>query len=247
MLRKSVFGTAALAALAVAASAETADEVIARSVEARGGLAKVKAVQSLRMTGRMAVADNDMPISVEIKRPSSFRAEMSLQGRPVVQAFDGQQAWSIAPLGSGEAQALPAEAARQMAQQADLEGPLVDYKAKGHQAELVGREKVDGAEVWRIKLTRKDGDVEYYLIDARSWLPVRVEATRRVGGRQMEGITILGEYKASGGWLWPHSIVNSARGVPEKQTLSFDTVEVNPVIEDSRFRMPARRPSTAPR
>ena len=68
---------------------------------------------------------------------------MSFQGRPVVQAFDGQQAWAVPPMGDGQ----PAGAARprrrrQMAQQADFEGALVDYQAKGHQVELVGTEKV---------------------------------------------------------------------------------------------------------
>jgi outer membrane lipoprotein-sorting protein len=247
MLPRSVVLTAALAALAPAAGAQTADEVIARSVEARGGLARIRAVQSVRMTGRMSMGEMDMPMSVEMKRPSSFRAEMSLQGHPVVQAYDGQRAWTIPPTGTARPQVLPAEAARQMAQQADIEGPLVDYKAKGSQVELEGKEKLAGSDVWRVKLTRKDGDVEYYLIDARSWLPVRVEATRSVGGRLMQGETTLGDYKESGGWKWPHSIVNSAKEGPGRQTLTFDTIEVNPALEDARFRMPAAAAPTTRR
>ena len=245
MLRKAVLRLAAAAALAVPAGAQTADEVIARSIEARGGVAKIKAIQSLRMTGKMTMGPIEMPMTVEIKRPSSFRAEMSFQGQPVVQAFDGQQAWTISPTGNGRPEALPAEAARQMEQQADIEGALVDYKAKGHQAELVGRDKLDGADAYRIKLTHKDGDVEHYLIDAKSWLPVRVEATRRLGENQIEGETTIGDYVEAGGWKWPHSIVNAAKGRPEKQTLVFDTVEVNPVLNDSRFRLPAAKPSTS--
>lgn len=247
MRPRSVVLTVALAALAPAAGAQTVDEVIARSVEARGGRERIKAIQSVRMTGRMAMGGMEMPMSVELKRPASFRAEMSFQGRPVVQAFDGQRAWTIPPAGSGEPQALPPEAARQMAQQADIEGPLVDYKAKGSLVELVGKEKLDGSEVWRIKLTRKDGDVEHYLIDAKSWLPVRVEATRSFGGRRVEGHTSLGDYRESGGWKWPHTIVNSASEGPGRQTLTFDTVEVNPVLEDGRFRMPAAKASTPAR
>jgi outer membrane lipoprotein-sorting protein len=242
----ALLGLAAAAALAVPAAAQTADEVIARSIEARGGLAKIKAVQSLRMIGKMTMGPMEMPMTVEMKRPSSFRAEMSFQGQPVVQAFDGQQAWTISPAGNGQPEALPAEAARQMEQQADIEGALVDYKAKGHQAELVGRDKLDGADAYRIKLTHKGGDVEYYLIDAKSWLPVRIEATRRLGENWIEGETAIGGYEDAGGWKWPHSIVNGAKGQPEKQTLSFDTVDVNPVLDDSRFRMPVAKPKAPP-
>lgn len=247
MLRHTLLALGAATALAAPGAAQTVDEIIARSIEARGGLAAIKAVQSVRMTGKMTMGEMQMPMTVEMKRPSSFRAEMSFQGRPVVQAYDGEQAWTVPPMGDGRPQALPAEAAGQMAQQADIEGALVDYKAKGNQAELVGKEKLDGADAWRIKLTHKGGDVESYLIDAKSWLPVRVEAARKLGARQMEGETALGDYKAAGGWKWPHTIVNGAKGVPEKQTLSFETVEVNPAIEDARFRMPSGKASTPPR
>jgi outer membrane lipoprotein-sorting protein len=144
-------------------------------------------------------------------------------------------------MGSGQPEALPAEAARQMAQQADIEGALVDYKAKGHRAELVGKEKVDGADAWRVRLTLAGGDDESYLIDAKSFLPVRVEATRRFGQRQIDGETRLRDYKDSGGWKWPHTIVNTAKGGPGEQTISFETIEVNPTIEDARFRMPGTR------
>lgn len=247
MLRHTLLALGATTALVIPAAAQTADEIIARSIEARGGLAAIRAVQSVRMTGKMAMGEMQMPMTVEMMRPSSFRAEMSFQGRPVVQAFDGQQAWTVPPMGDGRPQALPAEAARQMAQQADIDGALVDYQAKGNQVELVGKEKVDGADAWRVKLTHKGGDVEHYLIDAKSGLPVRVEAVRRFGERQMEGETALGDYKDAGGWKWPHTIVNSAKGGAEKQTLSFDTIEVNPALENARFRMPAGTPSTPPR
>ena len=249
MLRKALFGLIALAAFAAAApaSAQTADEVIARSIEARGGLASIKAVESVRMTGTMSMGPMEMPMVVEMKRPARFRAQMTFQGSPVVQGFDGQQAWTIAPTGGGRAEALPAEAARQMAQQADLEGALVDYKAKGHQAELVGKEQVEGRDAYRVKLTLKSGDVEFYLIDAKSWLPVRVEAVRQLGPNRIEGETKLGDYREVAGWKWPHTIENGAKGRPEKQTLSFTRIEVNAAIDDARFQMPAAKASDPPR
>jgi outer membrane lipoprotein-sorting protein len=241
MLRHALLALAFAAAADGPAGAPSADEVIARSVAARGGLARIRAVRSVRMTGRIAMGEVEAPITVEIRRPSSFRSEMLLEGRPVVQAYDGHQAWTISPMGGGRAEALPTEAARQMEQQADLEGALVDYAAKGSQVELVGKEQVDGAEAWRIRLTHRGGDVEFYLVDARSFLPVRVEATRHFARGTLEGETTIGDYRDSGGWKWPHTIVNAAKGLPQAQKITFQTIEVDPELDDARFRMPGTR------
>ncbi len=247
MLRKALVGLTALSALGAGTSAQTVDEVIARSIAARGGLASIRAVQSVRMTGSMSTGPMDMPMVVEQKRPGRFRVEMTFQGSPVVQAFDGQQAWTIGPMSGGRPQALPAEAARQMAQQADLEGPLVDYKAKGYLAELVGKELVGERDAFRVKLTLKGGEVEFFLIDATSWLPVRVVATRQLGPNRVETETRLSGYQAVSGWKWPYTIENGARGRPERQTLTFSKIEVNLPIDDARFQMPAAKPSEPPR
>ncbi len=243
MLRKALVGLTALSALGAGAAAQTAEEVIARSIEARGGLASIKAVRSVRMTGSMSMGPMQSPMVVEQKRPGRFRAEMTVQGSQVVQAFDGQQAWTIGPMSGGRPEALPAEAARQMAQQADLEGPLVDYKAKGYLVELVGKEPVEDGDAYRVKLTLKGGEVVFFLIDARTWLPVRVVARRQLGPNQVETETRLSDYEAVSGWKWPRRIENSARGRPERQTLTFSRIEVNVPIDDARFQMPAARSS----
>jgi hypothetical protein len=125
-----------------------------------------------------------------------------------------------------------------MAGQADLEGPLADYQAKGLEVELLGRETVDGKEAFKIQVTRKDGNVEHYYLDARSYLPVKVEVKRAAGGGEVEGETRIGGYRPAGGILWPHVIENGARGRPEKQKITVEAIEVNPVIDDARFRMP---------
>jgi len=80
----------------------------------------------------------ELPMVIELKRPASFRADVTVQGTAAVQAYDGKTAWGISPQGTGQAEPMPAEAAKEMADQADLDGALVDYKAKGHQVELVG-------------------------------------------------------------------------------------------------------------
>ena len=251
MLCQALRGLVAGALLAAPAAAQTADELIAKSLEARGGLDKLKAIHSIRMTGKMSVVTPmgpmELPMVIELKRPASFRADVTVQGTAAVQAYDGKTAWGISPQGTGQAEPMPAEAAKEMADQADLDGALVDYKAKGHQVELVGKEKVEGSEAYKLKVTKKDGDVEYYFLDADSCLPIRVEAKRTIRGTEIEGESTIGDYKEAGGFLWPYSIQNGAKGRPEKQNLTVEKIEVNPTIDDARFRMPAAKPAEAPK
>jgi outer membrane lipoprotein-sorting protein len=248
MLRKALVGLVAGATLVAPALAQTVDEVIAKANEARGGLEKMKAVQSVRITGKMTMGPGlEAPMTIEMKRPRNARMEFTIQGMTGVQAFDGQQAWGISPMGSQKAEPLPPEMAKDLDNQADIDGPLVDYKAKGHQVELVGKEKIEGTDAWKLKVTLKTGDVQYIFLDADSNLEIRNESRRVVRGSEMEIESTIGDYKEAGGVLWPHSIQSGAKGRPEKQVLSFDKIEINPAIDDSRFKMPAPKPAEAPK
>jgi hypothetical protein len=241
MLRTAIVALASAVALAAPAFAQTVDELIAKANEARGGLARIKAVQSVRMTGRMTMEPGvEAPITLEMKRPRNTRMEFTVQGQTGVQAYDGKQAWGIPPMGSRKPEPLPDEMARDIDAQADLDGPLVDYKAKGHQVELVGREKVDGTDAWKLKLTPKGGDAQYVFFDASSFLEIRNEAHRLVRGQELDIVSTFSDYREAGGVVWPHKIQAGPKGRTEKQVLSFDKIEVNPQIEDARFKMPSR-------
>jgi len=246
MLRKALVGLVAGATLVAPALAQTADEVIAKANEARGGLEKMKAVQSVRMKGKMTMGPGlEAPITIEMKRPRNARMEFTIQGMTGVQAYDGQQAWGISPMGSRQPEPMPAEMAKDLDNQADIDGPLVDYKAKGHQVELVGKEKVEGSDAWKLKVTLKSGDVQYIFLDADSHLEIRNESKRTIRGSEVELENTIGDYKEVAGLLWPHSIQSGAKGRPEKQSFAFESIEVNPAIEDARFKMPAPAPKPA--
>jgi hypothetical protein len=208
----------------------------------------MKAVQTVRMKGKMTMGPGfEAPITIEMKRPRQTRMEFTIQGMTGVQAYDGQLAWGISPMGSRKAEPLPPEMAKDLDNQADIDGALVDYQAKGHQLELVGKEKVEGKDAWKLKLTLKSGDVQYVYLDADSYLEIRNESKRTIRGSEMELETTIGNYKEVGGVLWPHRVQSGAKGRPEKQTFAFETIEVNPTLDDARFKMPAARPAEAPR
>jgi hypothetical protein len=223
---------------AAAPGPATLDEVLARAHEARGGAARLRAVQSVRMIGRMAIGRGpEAPITIEKKRPRRSRMELSVQGMTGLQAFDGTRAWGIPPGGS-KAEALPEEMARDLAARADIEGPLPDHEAKGHSLELVGREKLDGKDAYRLKLTYKTGEVEHVWLDAQSHLELRAEARRVVRGSAVELETRFSDYREAGGVLWPYRIESGPKGRAERQVITFSRIDVDPPLDDARFALP---------
>jgi hypothetical protein len=125
-----------------------------------------------------------------------------------------------------------------MDEQADFDGPLVDYKAKGHTIELVGKEPVEGADAYKLKVTMKSGNVRYVYLDAESFLEVKVEAKRMMRGTEIEGESLMGDYRDEGGLMVAHSIDNGAKGSTMRQKLVIEKVEFGVALPDSIFSMP---------
>jgi outer membrane lipoprotein-sorting protein len=232
------FAVAMLAALP--AAAQTADEIIAKNIAAKGGLEKLKAVNTIRMTGKMTVGPGiEAPIVLEIKRPKSTRMDITIQGMVGSQAYDGASGWSLMPFGGSKVpQQMTAEEATLAEEQADLDGPLIDYKAKGNTVELLGKEKVEGAEAYKLKVTLKNGVVRTMYIDAEHFLEIKEESKRTIRGSEMEMETIVGDYKEVDGLMLPHSVDAGAKGSPQRQKLVIEKIEINVPIDDARFKMP---------
>jgi hypothetical protein len=235
----------ALAGL-VPAGADTRelDDVIARHIAARGGAAKIKALQSVRMSGRAIAGPGRVAlVTREVKRPGRIRMEFVLQGVTAVYAWDGERGWQVSPLdGSLGPEPLSSENTELALEQSDIEGPLVDWKAKGHQVDLVGREKLQDREAFKLKVTLKSGSVRYEYLDARSCLLVRAESTRALRGQKLELETTFGDYKDVAGLLFPHSIESGARGRPRRLSVIVEKIEINPALDDARFRIPTAAP-----
>lgn len=233
------------AACTVPLSAQTADEVIAKNIAARGGLERVKAVQSLRMTGTIGIGPGmQAPLLLEIKRGGRLRSEVTVDGKVGVQTFDGTSGWALMPfMGQTEPRALPAEAVKDAQEQSDLDGPLVDYVKKGHRVELVGKDRAAGVDAHRLRVTLKSGSVRDIWIDAASWLEIRGESSRTMDGRVVDSETTLGDYRDVSGLKLPHRVEGGPKGRSEKQAIVFSKIEVDPVIDDARFGKPSAAPA----
>ncbi len=233
-------GLAVASLVPVMASAQTVDEIVAKHLAARGGAGKIAAIESLRMTAKArAEGGREAVVVREVKRPDRIRLEFTAQGVTGVYACDGGRGWRVSPFdGDLEPEPMSPESTRSAIEWSDIGGPLVDWKAKGHRVELAGRESVEGREAWKLKVTLKNGGVRYLYLDARSFLHVRTGATRNVAGRPMETETTFGDYRETAGVLFPHTIEIGIKSRPSRLRILVQTVEVNPVLDDARFRMP---------
>jgi hypothetical protein len=223
-----------------AAPAPTVDEIVARHVAARGGKEALAGVRTVRMTGRaIAGPGREAIVRREIARPGRIRTEFVFQGTTGVYVWDGSAGWRVSPLdGVFEPQPLPEGAAELSAEQADIDGPLVDWKAKGHAVELVGRSELPGGPADELKVTLKSGVVRHVWVDAKSGLVVKTASTRKVRGHELDLEIAYGDYRETGGVRFARSIEIGARDRPQRLHILVDQVELNPTLDESRFSLP---------
>jgi len=233
---------ALLAGFSAVAEELTADQIVAKNIEARGGAATITGMSSVRISAKgSGPGGGDVPIIIEWKRPNKVRQEVTVQGQTIVQAYDGEKAWMIMPFtGSTDPQEMPEDASKQIREQADLvEGVLFNYKEKGHTVEFEGEEDVEGTPAYKLKVTRKNGDVDYYFLDTDAFLEFKGVFKREINGQALEIEVAFGDYKEVGGMMMAHSLESKVAGTPAGQVLTIEKVEVNPEIADDHFAMPA--------
>jgi outer membrane lipoprotein-sorting protein len=226
--------------VAAVAHAQTVDDLVAKNLQAKGGPEKWKAVTSVKMTGKVTMQGKELPIVVYAKRPNSNRQEIGPPEMHVVQAFDGSSAWAM--VGTQPPSELPGAAAEMMKNGADFDGALIDYKAKGHTIELIGKEKLEDKEAYHLKVTMKGGQmVQHYYLDATSGIELKTvsEADLAGSGQRQTIETRMSNYQQVNGIMVPHTISQLMNGKPVAQ-MTIDKVEFNPTIDDDMFRMPKK-------
>ena len=233
-----------------AAAAQTAEEIVKKVLDARGGVEKIKAVQSERVTGRVSFPRGmEGTFAVELKRPLKMHVEISVGGQKFIRVYDGKSSgWMINPFAeSKDVQPLPPEELKNISDESDFDGPLVDYKAKGNQIELVGKEKLDDKPVYRLKLTNKYGDIRFYFFDASSFLLLKWEGIQKTGEQELPWESFFSDFHEVQGLKYPFRIDQGSPGTEIKQTLTTEKIEIDPPLDDSRFAKPqSRSPSADP-
>jgi hypothetical protein len=223
-----------------AATPKTADEIIDKYIKTVGGAEKIQAVKTLRRSGKFTGGGGfEAAIVDENKRGNMVRQEFSLQGMTQINAYDGKQGWKIEPWqGKKDVEPLGEEEMKQIVEDADFDGPLVNYQQKGNKIEFAGMEPVEGTDAYKLKVTLANGDVRYYYMDTDYFVPIKIDLKRMVRGAEREYETTLGDYKEVAGWYLPHSLETGTKGSPNKQKITFEKIEANIPIDDSRFSAP---------
>ena len=239
-----------LLALLLAAAAQkplTADEIVARHVQARGGADKLKAIESLRLDGKVVFGGGEGSITVAasqlMKKPDSIRREISLQGLTAIDAFDGKESWSVDPFGGRrDAFRTSADDARALSEDADFEGPLVDAQAKGNRIESLGTEDVDGTPALKLRVSLKNGDTEYVWLDPDYFLEIRRLSQRIVRGSERLVETDFGSYVQVNGVWFPGSIETGRKGAPKDTRFTLESAEANGQVAPALFSFPQGKP-----
>jgi hypothetical protein len=220
---------------------ETVDSLVAKNTEAKGGAQALAAVTSLRLQGKMVVNNGRLELGyVQIKkRPGAVREETSLQGMTRIDAYDGADGWRISPFGGRkDPEKVSVDDAKSLVEDAEIDGPLIDWKAKGSTVEYLGTEDVDGTPAHKLRVIRKNGDINYVYLDPDHFLEIRIITQRLENGAKVETETDLGDYEKINGVFFPFSIEGGPKGSTDKQKVIFEKAEANTPVDETIFKFP---------
>ncbi len=240
-MNTKALGLAILCLLPVAAAAQTADEILAKVMAARGGADKLRSIHSERVSGHIAFGEVSGPFVVELERPLKMHMQLTIQNQTMVRVYDGKsQGWANNPFaGKADPEAMSGDELKNITEESDFDGPLLDYKGKGNQIELVGKDKFNDKDAWRLKLTNKNGDVRYYLFDADSFLLLKWEGKRKYEGQELPVESYFSDYREVGGLKFAFGIDSGSSANEITQKIRIEKIELNPQLNEAEFSKPA--------
>ena len=224
-------------------AAQSADELIARNIAARGGLESIKAITSVRISGKLETQGTVLQYAADTKPDSIVRESLTLQGMDQIHVFDGSEAWQIDPFaGRRDPERMGEDDTRDLIEQYDFYRPLVDYERKGSKVEYLGHSTVDGDDALLLKVTLRNGDIVKCYLDPETYLEIRTERLMFVRGKVHQSFTNLGSYKKVNGVYFPFSMVVGTPGDPANDyKLTLSKIEANVPMPDSEFKMPVNK------
>jgi hypothetical protein len=226
--------------------AEDVDEIIQKNIAARGGIQKINALTSMKLTGKIVMQGQTGTIVVFQKPAHFLRVELTNKGMTGIQGYDGQTPWIINPFkGTTTPQRMYGDDAKDIAEQSDFGGPLVNYKQKGNKVELSGKEDLAGAPVYKIKVTLQNGDLRYYYLDAENFLDFKITRVVKREGQEVMIDTLLSDYDEINGLMVPLSVYVKT-GDQILNQITWENVQFDVPMDDSIFKMPTEAPQASP-
>jgi outer membrane lipoprotein-sorting protein len=219
--------------------AQTVDEIVQKYIKAMGGADKINAIKTLKLEGKFMRQGMEATLTIWSKHPDMIKMDLDISGQKMITAYDGKIGWMINPFsGSTEPEEMSKEDIENMNGNADMvNNPLVDYKKKGHKIELIGKEDMEGTEVFKLKLTRKNNRVTFLYLDTENCIILKTSETRKISGQEFKNDMLYGDYKPVAGILMPHSLEPYGND-QSLGALKIDSFEPNIKLEDDFFKMP---------
>ena len=248
-LRFSLLIPAAVALLLPAINAQTpaptptVDELVAKNLEAKGGAAALEAIKTVRFEGRLLANQGQLELkfSETKERRGKVRTDAILQGMTLVNAYNGASGWKIFPIyGRKDPEKMSADESKSLVEEAEIGGPLENWKAQGKTITYLGTEDVEGTPAHKLQVVRKNGDVSYVYLDPDHFLEIRVISRRLEQGAQVEIETDLGDYEKVNGVYFPFSQESGSKGSTDKQKTIIEKGEANVPVDDSIFEFPVK-------
>jgi hypothetical protein len=245
------FAALFLGSAAAPVAAQDAQSIVAKNLEARGGGAALAAIRNVSFEGR-TIFPGDFEVTYKEARAragasAADRVDFGLQGLDIIQAYDGHGgAWKVNPLqGRKDPEKMSADEARQLADGALIEGPLLASRTDGSRVTYLGRDDFDGTLAYKLKVTQKDGDEFTYWLDPDTYLEIKVDETRRIRGAEQTTETELGDYEKIAGVYFPMSVESWTQGSPnQRQRTIIASGAANTNVPDGFFAEP-RGPVTS--
>lgn len=216
--------------------AQNADEVISKHVSAIGGADNWKKVNSMVMSGSMSMQGTDISMTRSVVHGTGFRNEISLMGMTGYQILTPTEGWSFMPFGGQTApEAMTADDVKESQEDLDVQGALVDYAAKGHTVEYLGKEEVDGTECHKVKVSYKSGKSETMFFDPSSYYLIKSVTVRKANGQEMEMSTTFSNYEKLPEGIVVAKSVSMPLGPGMNADFTVSKIEVNKTIDPSSF------------
>jgi len=228
-------------ALGLGAWAQTADDLVAKNLAARGGAENLRAIKSMAITGTISFGEQKSPLTVKAWRPNQIREEFTVQQTEITRVYDGSRAWQLRKNGDEtKVDVLSGGEADNLAEEAEnaIDGPLLDYAKKGSKVEALGRDTWQGKPVYKVKITTHMGTTITQFLDAGTYLEIYEEIERTVDGKLITIVEEVGDYRGVGGIKFAHRFVSGPQENPQATTLQVEKMELNAPVEAGVFVMP---------
>jgi hypothetical protein len=221
-----------MAVAAFSVHAQTAEEIISKHIDAIGGADAWRKVNSVKMEGSLQVQGAELTVTQYVAHGKGTRQEFSVGGMTGFMIITPTAGWNFMPFqGQQSPEPMTAEDVAKSQSDMDAQGILVDYAAKGHTVEYLGKDDVDGTECFKLKVTPKGEDPETMYFDTKNYLLIRQVSKMNRNGMEMEQTTNFSNYEKL-----PEGIL-----VAKSLTLPFgelivSKITINETIDENVFK-----------